>query len=62
MNMLPLELLEHELRTYKKALIKSKEAFIKGKITLCVHAEHIENLEPKIAAYKYAIRVLITYL
>ena len=62
MNKTPLELLEHELRVYEKALKKSKEKFITGEISLCLHEKHVSNLEPKIQEFRNAVRVLTTYL
>ena len=46
--MTPLELLESERDKWIKALRKSKESFAKNHITLEVHTEHVNNLEPKI--------------
>ena len=59
--MTPSELLQQELDKYKKALEKSKKAFIEGKITLCEHETHVSNLEPKINSYVNALRILRFY-
>jgi hypothetical protein len=58
----PLELLEHELHKWQKALKKSKEAFDEGEIDQLTHETHVGNLEPKIQEFKLAIRVLNSYL
>jgi hypothetical protein len=62
MEVTPLELLEAELAKWQKALDKSKKTFDEGGIRLVDHETHKANLEPKIAKYKYAIRILETYM
>lgn len=59
--MTPLELLEQELEKYESALSKSTNALLDGKINYNKHEEHRINLKPKIAKYRAAIQVLITY-
>ena len=58
----PLEILKAELSKWEKAKKKSIESFMEGGIDLKTHEEHIKNLEPKISTFKYAIRVLETYM
>jgi hypothetical protein len=60
--MTPLELLEKELLKYEKALEKSIKAHDEGKIDIGIHEDHVRNLEPKISAYRLAIRILVTYM
>jgi GTPase involved in cell partitioning and DNA repair len=56
--MKPVELLEEELNKYKRALAKSAEALLEGKINNQRHQSHRENLTPKIKEFEYAIRIL----
>lgn len=59
--MLPSELLQQELNVYKKALEKSKKKFAEGIISEELHNTHVSNLEPKIACYVNALRILRFY-
>jgi len=54
----PLELLETELTKYVRAFNKSAKSYNEGGIDLSMHTKHLENLVPKISAYKLAIRIL----
>jgi GTPase involved in cell partitioning and DNA repair len=58
MTKTPIELLDQELRLYEKALKKSQQHFIEGKIDLCLHTKHVKNLEPIISEYKFAVNIL----
>jgi len=60
--MTPVELIQQELKVYKRALEKSKKMFADGKIDLKLHETHVENLTPKIAKYTEALRVLTFYM
>ena len=52
------ELLQQELNVYKRALEKSKKKFAEGIISEELHKTHVSNLEPKIAHYTDALRIL----
>jgi len=58
----PTQLLQKELNVYKKALELSNKKFIDGIITKELHETHISNLEPKIAKYTQALRILRFYM
>ena len=58
----PIQLIQQELNVYKKALKLSNEKFVEGKINAKLHETHISNLEPKIAKYTEALRILQTYM
>jgi hypothetical protein len=60
--MTPLELLEKQLQGFLKNIQKSKEALSKGLISPELHEKHKANNELKIKEFKYAIRVLTTYM
>jgi len=56
--MTPMQLLKIELDCYIKALKKSKESCINGKISIKLHTLHLRNLIPLIKQYKQAINKL----
>jgi len=58
----PLELLKQTLADLEKAKSKSVTSFKDGLIDSELHETHIDNLTPMISSYRYAIRVLETYL
>jgi hypothetical protein len=58
----PLQLLEDHLNDLEKAARKSKDAFDLNLIDEETHKLHIKNLTPKIQDFRYAIRVLTSYL
>jgi len=62
MIMLPIDLLQKELDVYKKALELSNKKFADGKISSKLHDTHVENLQPRIAKYTEALRVLTFYM
>lgn len=59
--MTPCQLLQQELNVYKKALELSRLKFEQGVIDKKLHETHISNLEPKIASYINALRILRFY-
>jgi hypothetical protein len=59
--MSPVEIFQQELNVYKKALKLSNEKFAKGIIDAKLHDTHVSNLEPKIAKYTQALRILRFY-
>jgi hypothetical protein len=59
--MSPLELLQKQLHSFEKNIVKSKEAFDKGLIDKETHETHIENNTPRIQEYKDAIQTLIIF-
>ena len=58
----PLELLKQTLKELEKARGKSLISFKDGLIDSELHETHVNNLTPMISSYRYAIRVLETYL
>jgi hypothetical protein len=60
--MQPIELIQKELDVYKKALKLSNAKFAEGKIDAKLHETHISNLEPKIATFTQALRILRFYM
>lgn len=60
--MTPLELLQAELDKWQRALKHLEESFSKDEIPRNVYLHRLKNLEEKISCYKYAIRVLTTYM
>lgn len=60
--MTPTEHLQKELDVYKKALLLSKQKFADEKINAELHAIHVSNLEPKIAMFTKALKILRLYM
>lgn len=60
--MTPQELLQKELNVYKRALELSNKKFAEGIINAKLHETHVSNLEPKIAKYIQALRILRFYM
>lgn len=56
--MKPVELLQEKINELIDAKAKSIVAFAMGKIGILEHEKHLTNLEPKIAEYRLAIRIL----
>ena len=56
--MLPIELLQTQLRKYESALQHSIKSYEARDISLHTHKTHIKNLAPKIQEYKQAITTL----
>lgn len=54
----PIQLLEKELRDYKRSFEKSNELFEKGEITKELNDKHWRNLMPIISEYEQAIKKL----
>jgi len=54
----PIEVLKEHLYRWERALEKSKQFFETKQITIQVHRLHKKNLEPKIEAFKQAIKIL----
>lgn len=62
MTLTPLETLQAELGKYEDALRKSKRMLKEGKIDESLHNKHKTNLNELIKDFRYAIRVLTTYM
>lgn len=56
--MTPIQLLEKELKLYKRSLEKSNDSFKKGDITKELNNKHWRNLIPLISEYENAINKL----
>lgn len=60
--MSPIQLLQQELDVYKKALLLAKRKFADGIIDAKQHDIYVSNLEPKIAKYTKALKILRIYM
>lgn len=56
--MTPKECLQKQLDVWKSALAHSHKSFQIGTLSEVQHKQHVSNLEPKIALYTQAIKVL----
>lgn len=56
--MIPIKLLEKELKALERDLKKSEEAFSDGKIGKRLHEQHLDNINPRIKEFRDAIMIL----